>query len=161
MFFFYFSSIEFLFRRPRHAAAAVEFCRPCHVAPAARTLGSGGVLALADSPGVPYAVRAVACLVHTHPNPVVVARLFAAQNLCRGLANLIQPMVNMWRNGEAAPEVDGAAGALGDEGALLLAKPPGCYTRRCWTTRGRGRQRTRKQSWLVDLLRLTVSRRNV
>ena len=43
----------------------------------AEGLGNGGVLALANSPGVLYGVRALARLAHTHPNPVVVAGIFA------------------------------------------------------------------------------------
>ena len=88
------------------------------------------MLALADSPGVPYAVRAVASLVHAHPDPVVVAGLFATQNLCRGMADLLKPMVNRWHNEEVVPAADGATGALGNEG-VLLPTPPRCYTQRC------------------------------
>ena len=101
-------------------------------------MSPSALLALVNFPGVPYAVRAVACLVHTHPNPVVVARLFTAQNLYGGLADLLQPTANRWCNGEAAPATDGTAGALGDKGVLLLAESPGCYTQRCWTPRVRG-----------------------
>ena len=113
---------------------------------------------LVDFPGAPYAVRAVACLVHTHPNPVVVARLFAAQNLCGGLANMIQPTVNRWRNGETAPVTDGAAGALGDEG-VLSPNPPNAI-RDMAGARPRPAM-TWQQSRLVDLLRPTVSVRSV
>ena len=46
-------------------------------------LGNGGVLLLANSFGVPYTVRAQACLVHAHLDPVVVAGIFVRSPCCK------------------------------------------------------------------------------
>ena len=78
------------------------------------------MLALTNSPGMPYTVRALTCLFYAHPDSDVIYGIFAAQpDLCGELVDMFRPTVSGQR--------DRGTWTMG--ACWRSPTPPRCHTR--------------------------------